>query len=136
MCDRMGIFDTWRRKKPEQPGVKIPVRRPETMPTQEARLATISRQTAPEIVRSVARSAAAQSEVNGLVAEYERMVERRKALQTEKDELTARMDKGEITAQQWRRQLMASTQEAAQLSEKIRVISARLRWLGYSGLST
>jgi regulator of replication initiation timing len=84
----------------------------------------------------VARSAAAQSEVNGLVAEYERMVERRKALQTEKDELTARMDKGEITAQQWRRQLMASTQEAAQLSEKIRVISARLRWLGYSGLST
>jgi len=136
MCDRMGIFDSWRRKKPEQPGAKIPVRRPETMPTQEARLATISRQTAPEIVRSVARSAAAQSEVNGLVAEYEHMVERRKALQTEKDELTARMDKGEITAQQWRRQLMASTQEAAQLSEKIRVISARLRWLGYSGLLT
>jgi chromosome segregation ATPase len=136
MCDRMGIFDTWRRKKPEQPGAKIPVRRPETMLTEGARPATMSRPTAPGIVRLEARSPAAQTEVSGLVAEYERMVDRRKALQTERDELTARLDKGEITAQEWRKQLMASTQEAAQLSEKIRITSARLKWMGYTGLST
>ncbi len=45
-----------------------------------------------------------------------------------------RLDRGEITAQEWRKSLMSRTQEAAQLAEKLRIARSRLKFLGYTGL--
>jgi cell division septum initiation protein DivIVA len=72
--------------------------------------------------------------MSSLLAEYERLIQRREALRTEGNELMARLDKGEITAQEWRKSLMARTQEASQISEKLRIMTSRLRFLGYNGL--
>jgi predicted nucleic acid-binding Zn-ribbon protein len=77
---------------------------------------------------------AAKSEMNSLLAEYQRLVQRREALTTERTELTTRLDRGELTAAQFHKELRARIQEAAQVSENLRATAARLSELGYTGL--
>jgi chromosome segregation ATPase len=72
--------------------------------------------------------------MNSLLAEYQRLVQRREALTTERTELTTRLDRGELTAAQFHKELRARIQEAAQVSENLRATAARLSELGYTGL--
>lgn len=131
----MGIFDTHRRKKPEQQGAKGPVNARDIMRAGLANTSATSRPAAVDVSRPAVRSPAGQSEVTSLLAEYDRLVQKREALRVERDELMARLDRGEITAQEWRKNLMARTQEAAQISEKLRITIARLKFIGYTGLA-
>ncbi len=113
---KMGIFDRWRRK---QHRAKVQG----TEPT-------------PRPVERVEVSPETHAEIVGLVAEYERLSQRRTELQNERQELTERLDRGELTAIEFRRLLMQKIQEAAQISEKMKATSARLVELGYRGVLT
>ena len=75
-----------------------------------------------------------QNEIVTLVAEYERLSARREELQEERRELTARLDRGELTPIEFRKQLMEKIQEAAQVSENLKDTSAKLTALGYRGV--
>lgn len=106
----MGIFDRWRRKR-------IVTETPARPPTPISELS-------PEV----------QDEIVDLVARYERLVARREELQQERSDLTTKLDRGELTPIEFRKQLMAKIQEAAQVSENLRVTAARLTALGYRGV--
>ena len=69
-----------------------------------------------------------------LVAEYERLVRRRDELQRERSQLTIRLDNGELSPIEFRKELMARIQEAASVAERIKEVSSRLIALGYRGI--
>ncbi len=75
-----------------------------------------------------------EQEIVRLVAEYERLVERREKLQTERGQLTKKLDQGEVSPTEFRKQLMSKIQEASNVSDKIKRTSARLTQLGYRGV--
>jgi len=126
----MGLFDSWRRKKTQPPEPKTVVRGREIMRTGVPKQAVpAARPATIEVPKP-----AAKSEMNSLLAEYQRLVQRREALTTERTELTTRLDRGELTAAQFHKELRARIQEAAQVSENLRATAARLSELGYTGL--
>ena len=106
----MGLFDSWRRKK-AQP--------------------TPSLQKSPEKHRSTEGN---KDSSNALLSEYNILIQRRAELQKEREELTSRLERGEIDSDAFRKELMNRIQEAATVSEKIQTIATKLTSLGYRGV--
>ena len=115
----MGLFDSWRRKKKPAPQ---PVARPRetTKIKSEASTDTVEIEGGSETIPS-------------LLGKYEDLVQRREELQDEREDLTQKLDDGELDATEFRKELMARIQEAAQVSENLRETSVRLTQLGYRG---
>lgn len=109
----MGLFDRWRRKRESAKPVKL------LPPSKELENETKIKE---------------NNDLVNLVAEYERLVRRREELQIERRELTIKLDNGELDADEFRQQLMDKIQEAAQVSESLRVVSTKLTSLGYRGV--
>ncbi|TFH09793.1 MAG: hypothetical protein E4H14_03770 [Candidatus Thorarchaeota archaeon] len=114
----MGLFDGWRRKK--TPVAAVQLKEPITLKTKETST-------------SVSDEVSDSEDVEALVAKYERLVQRREELQTERQRFTALLDRGEIDSDEFRKELMDRIQEAATVSENIRVTATRLTALGYRG---
>ena len=108
----MGLFDGWRRKRKREAAVKL----------QEPKM----------VSENIEESE--QVDTVSLVAEYERLIQRKEILQAERGELTAKLDRGDIEADDFRKELMNRIQEAAEVSEKLRVTAAKLTSLGYRGV--
>jgi len=111
----MGLFDSWRRKKRTETTVKH--REPMKVLSQD------------ELVQDISETDSA-----ALLKEYEELVKRKEALQAERNELNTQLERGEIDANAFRKELMNRIQEAAVVSEKIRVTGAKLVSLGYRGI--
>ncbi|MBN2228304.1 MAG: hypothetical protein JW779_01850 [Candidatus Thorarchaeota archaeon] len=115
----MGLFDRWRRKKDRE--VTIRLQEPEKVLISNSEIDT--------------ENTHVQSEnVDSLVREYESLIARREELQIERNELTERLDRGEIDNDEFREQLMLRIQEAAMVSENLRITSSKLTSLGYRGV--
>ncbi|NWF96311.1 MAG: hypothetical protein HXY34_09220 [Candidatus Thorarchaeota archaeon] len=121
----MGIFDTWKRKKSSDSVRSVRGREVQLAGSQPPKV---------EVSRIEALSPEKQDEVVSLVAEYERLSARREELQRERGDLTARLDRQEITPNDFRKELMARIQEASQVSERLKETMARLTELGYRGV--
>ncbi len=106
----MGLFDGWRRKRKMEAPVRL----------QEPKKIKHDEEDADTIV--------------DLVAEYERLVQRRAELKVERGELTAKLDRNEIESDDFRKELMSRMQEAAIVSENLRVAAIKLTSLGYRGV--
>ena len=113
----MGLFDSWRRKKP-----------------------TTTVKTRPREVKKDASKASGDSgatpsmeSIDTLLGEYNRLAERRDVLSVEREELTSKLERGEIEATQFRKELMLRIQEASRVSESLRETTAKLSELGYRG---
>jgi LPS O-antigen subunit length determinant protein (WzzB/FepE family) len=113
----MGLFDGWRRKK-RRSETAVKLQKPERVMVPDSEVA--------EEVTS--------DDLSALLKEYEELGKRKEALQIERDELTARLDRDEIDAIAFRKELMNKIQEAATVSEKIQVTGAKLVSLGYRGI--
>ncbi len=111
----MGLFDSWRRKKRTETAVK---------PREPMKVLSPD-----EVTGSIS-----EADSVALLKEYEELVKRKEALHLERDELNLRLEKGEIDANEFRKELMNRIQEAAEVSEKIRVTGAKLVSLGYRGI--
>ena len=114
----MGLFDKWRRKKPRPTTVSQPL---------DAKKAVSELSPDDTIMPSNLDS------IKALLGEYDNLAERREALSVERENLTLRLERGEIEATEFRRELMSRIQEAAKVSESLRETSARLSELGYRG---
>ncbi|MFX1439791.1 MAG: hypothetical protein ACFFFD_06035 [Promethearchaeota archaeon] len=114
----MGLFDKWRRKKPKPTTVSKP---PDTW------------KSASELSSDDTIMPANLESIKTLLGEYSDLVERREALSVERENLTLRLERGEIEATEFRKELMSRIQEAARVSESLRETSARLSELGYRG---
>ena len=125
--ESMGLFDSWRRKK-----------RTDVQPTRvKGREIMTSGTHVPEPERTPLVDALPVEEQNALVAlvaEYERLYQRREELQNERSELTIRLDNGELTALEFRKELMNRIQEAAAVSDKLKETAAKLTSMGYKGV--
>ncbi|MHA2601001.1 MAG: hypothetical protein AM324_002585 [Candidatus Thorarchaeota archaeon SMTZ1-83] len=119
----MGLFDRWRRKKP--PEMKSTVKAREIMTSQGPMPRATPR---PSLVKPGTEAA---SEVEALLAEHHRLLQRREDLQKERTELTMRLDSGELGATEFRRLLMTMIQEASQISESLRDNASKLTSLGH-----
>ncbi len=119
----MGLFDSWRRRGKKRQE-RTTVRAREILVSDGVTTPTPAMVVPPE----------AEEEVVKLVAEYERLVRRRDELQEERGQLTLRLDSGELTAIEFRKELMSRIQEAAQVAERIKQVSSRLIELGYRGV--
>lgn len=106
----MGLFDGWRRKT--KSGTKSQIEAPKKPQSTEG-----------EVV-----------DAKNLLAEYNLLLLRRTELQEERQELTAKLDRGEIDSDEFRKELMNRMQEAATVSENIRIAAAKLTSLGYRGV--
>jgi len=115
----MGLFDSWRRKREPITTVKLEKPAKPLPPSQKS----VDEQ-----------STAETDDVTNLVSDYERLIRRREELQLERKELTNKLDQGQLDANEFRQQLMDRIQEAAQVSENLRVISIKLTSLGYRGV--
>jgi regulator of replication initiation timing len=115
----MGLFDKWRRKKPKVATVSKPP---------DAKKAVSELSSDDTIMPSNLES------IKTLLGEYANLVERRESLSVERENLTLRLERGEIEATEFRKELMSRIQEAAKVSENLRVTSARLSELGYRGI--
>lgn len=114
----MGLFDKWRRKKTKPTTVSKPL---------DAKKAASELSSDDTIIPDNLDS------IKALLGEYDNLVERREALSVERENLTLRLERGEIEATEFRKELMSRIQEAARVSESLRVTSARLSELGYRG---
>ncbi len=121
----MGLFDSWRRKRRQKIERKHIRSREILAPTTPA----------PSVApREMAIAPEHEEEVVTLVAEYERLAKRRDELQKERTRLTLALDRGEISAIEFRRELMSRIQEAAQVADRLKEVAARLTALGYRGV--
>ena len=115
----MGLFDSWRRKRKSKATVQL--QEPEKPKSvQDDTVETSVKDEAEDLV--------------DLVAEYERLVKRREELQVERGELTAKLDHDEINPDDFRKELMSKIQEAATVSENLRIAAAKLTSQGYRGV--
>ena len=125
----MGLFDRWKRKSKRKKTVPQSIREREitkpksVTPEKTSESGSVLKST-PEI----------QVEIDSLIAEYEQLSMRREELQIERGELTNRLDRGDLTAIEFRKTLMQKIQEAAQVSESIKDMSSKLISLGYRGM--
>ncbi len=115
----MGLFDGWRRKRKREATVKL----------QEPKM---SKSVESKVSEDIKESE--QVDIVSLVTEYERLIQRKEILQVERAELTAKLDRGEIEAADFRKELMSRIQEAAEVCDKLRVAAAKLTSLGYCGV--
>jgi len=75
-----------------------------------------------------------KNELVTLVAEYERLKRKRQVLQEDRAQLTERLDRGELSTTEFRKELMSKIQEAARVSEKLKDTASKLTSLGYRGI--
>jgi hypothetical protein len=122
----LGLFDRWRRGKKDEKAKKAIRGREIYQPTGTAK---VDRKSVEELGPVEA------GEVSKLLAEANQLIQRREELQTERGALLKRLDKGELTAIEFRKELMARIQEGAQVSEDLRKISSRLTQLGHPGVA-
>ena len=115
---KLGLFDKWRRKKPSPTAISRP-----PVPKKAASELSSDDTIMPDNLDSI----------KALLGEYENLVERREALTVEREDLTLRLERGEIETTEFRKELMSRIQEAAKVSESLRETSARLSELGYRG---
>ncbi len=115
----MGLFDSWRRKR---------------VPATPVKLETPARPLPSPEKNDVEQSTSGFDDVNNLVSEYEYLIRRREELQQERKELTNKLDQGQLDANEFRQHLMDRIQEAAQVSENLRIISTKLTSLGFRGV--
>lgn len=115
----MGLFDGWRRKRKREATVKL----------QEPKMSKYVESKVSEDIKETE-----QVDTVSLVAEYERLIQRKEILKVERAELTAKLDRGEIEAGDFRKELMSRIQEAAEVSDKLRVTATKLTSLGYRGV--
>ena len=115
----MGLFDSWRRKKkPAQQSV--------ARPKETSKVASKATTDAPV-------TDGGTDSITSLLGKYDGLVQRREELQIEREDLTQKLEDGELEATEFRKELMARIQEAAQVSETLRETSVRLTQLGYRG---
>ncbi len=114
----MGLFDSWRRRK--QKRIEFEKRRETKRVVSEVAADESIRSSEPETIAS-------------LLGQYYSLVERREALSVERKDLTTRLEEGKLKATEFRKELMARIQEAAQVSETLREMIAKLTQLGYRG---
>lgn len=119
MVNKMGLFDGWRRKRKREATVKL----------QEPKM---SKSVQSKVSEDIQESE--QVDTVSLVAEYERLIQRKETLQVERGQLTEKFDRGEIEADDFRKELMNRIQEAAEVSEKLQATAAKLTSLGYRGV--
>jgi hypothetical protein len=125
----MGLFDRWRRdKKKERP--KTTVRHSGVYkPTGTSGTdAAVEKKPVEEL------GVVEAGEVENLLAQAQSLIERREELQVERTALLKKLDNAELTATEFRKELMAKIQEGAQVSEDLRRISSRLTQLGHPSL--
>ncbi|MHA1653395.1 MAG: hypothetical protein ACTSYX_10060 [Candidatus Thorarchaeota archaeon] len=122
----MGLFDSWRRRRKTGTAERARIKSREILVSDSAPT------TAPAPPTELPPET--QAEVVSLVAEYERLVRRRDELQRERSQLTIRLDNGELSPIEFRKELMARIQEAASVAERIKEVSSRLIALGYRGI--
>ncbi len=115
----MGLFDRWRRKRKSKATVQL---------QEPAKPKFVQDDTVETSVKDEAE------DLVDLVAEYERLVKRREELQVERGELTAKLDRDEINPDDFRKELMRKIQEAAAVSETLRIAAAKLTSQGYRGV--
>jgi C4-dicarboxylate-specific signal transduction histidine kinase len=119
MVRKMGLFDRWRRKKtPEQQPV---ARLREKIGTES--------ETSAEVHITEGES----ETISSLLKRHEDLVQRREELQKEREKLTRKLDEGKLDTTEFRKELMARIQEAAQVSENLRETQIELTQLGYRG---
>ena len=123
----MGLFDRWRRKKKDEKAVRRSIRGREIY--QPAGTERVERRLIEELGVVESR------EVSKLLSEANQLIQRRKELQIERSNLLTRLDSGEISGIEFRKELRACIQESAQLSEDLRRISSRLIQLGHPGVA-
>ncbi|MBD3407395.1 MAG: hypothetical protein GF411_14860 [Candidatus Lokiarchaeota archaeon] len=121
----MGLFDRWRRKEKKKTKTVVKGREIMRVEAPERKPKTEEVEKTPESKEKIAK----------LIAEYQRLVERREELQRERSELTRRLDSGELTAIQFRKELMNRIQEAARITDGIRETSTALIELGHPGVA-
>ncbi|MHA2312187.1 MAG: hypothetical protein ACXADF_11920 [Candidatus Thorarchaeota archaeon] len=114
----MGLFDRWRRKKPRPTTISKPL---------GAKKAVSDLSSDDTIKPSNLES------IKALLSEYDDLVERRESLSSERENLTLSLERGEIEATEFRKELMSRIQDAAKVSESLRETTARLSELGYRG---
>ena len=120
----MGLFDRWRRK--DKPKVKSTVKGREIMTPKGPALAAKPK---------MAKDLRVEGDVGALLAEHERLLQRREELQVERTNLTMKLDSGELEATEFRKKLMAMIQEAARVSDNIRENASKLTALGHPGVT-
>ena len=112
----MGLFDGWRRKKKTTAG-----------PTK------VKEKPVGEIDESIPESLNEDAGVNELLAHYINLTQRREELQKESDALTQQLDSGEISAIDFRKELMIRIIEAASVNDQLKDTEGKLISLGYKG---
>jgi SMC interacting uncharacterized protein involved in chromosome segregation len=115
----MGLFDGWRRKKSKQK----PVLESKSREKKDISDLTPTDTIEPKNLDSI----------KSLLEDYNNLVERRESLSIEREELTKKLERGEIEASEFRKELMSRIQDAAQVSEKLRETTVKLSGLGYRG---
>ncbi len=123
----MGLFDSWRRRKKKKSRTTVKAREIMTPSTPMPEKGI----TPPDVDELDPET---QGELVKLVADYERLQKRREKLQDERSALTERLDKGELTAIEFRKELMSRIQEAATVSEELKETAAKLTSMGYRGI--
>lgn len=114
----MGLFDSWRRKRPTPTVVAKP---------------RDTKKAVSELARDDSLAPGDIDSIKTLLGEYYNLVERRETLSVERKDLTKKLEKGEIEATEFRKELMSRIQEAAKVSETLRETTAKLTQLGYRG---
>jgi len=114
----MGLFDSWRRRKRKRTEFE---KRRET------------KKTVFEVAADGSIKSAEPETIASLLGKYYSLVERRDALSVERKDLTTKLEDGKLNATEFRKELMARIQEAAQVSETLRDMIAKLSQLGYRG---
>lgn len=117
----MGLFDSWRRKR--KPQAHVVIRKPKTSKSVEGEDTENSMESE-------------QVDTASLIAEYEQLVQRKEKLMVDRSELTEKLTRDEISADDFRKALMKTIQEAATVSEKIRNTASTLTSLGFRGYGT
>ncbi len=107
----MGIFDSLLRKKYKKKMVHIeqkekPVEKPVV-------------------------SKSSDDEINVLLEKYQRLIEKRDELIRTRQELTEKLDRGEVSPIEFRKILIEKIKENTEISMEIREISAKLAELGH-----
>ncbi len=111
----MGLFDSWRRKK------KTPI------PTRQIAKPVVAAED------TAVGSIGEESSMDELLIHYNEQATRREELQHERNKLTERLDTGEISAIDFRKELMRIIQEAAAVNDQLKDTEGKLISLGYSG---
>ncbi len=115
----MGLFDRWRRKK-------TPAPQPVARLHETTKIKSAASVEAPDIESG-------PETITSLLGKYEGLVQRREELKVEREDLTRKLEDGKLEAAEFRKELMARIQEAAQVSENLRETTVKLTQVGYRG---